>query len=40
MPFYGLKGEHPIHILRAASFTGFGETDASVTTARLSSLRR
>ena len=37
--FSGLKPRHPIHILRAASFTGFGETDASVITARLSALR-
>jgi hypothetical protein len=38
--FYDLKGAHPIHILRAVRSRGFGETDASVATARLSSLRR
>jgi hypothetical protein len=38
--FSGLKPRDAIHILRAASFTEFGETDASVTSARLSAVRR
>ena len=38
--FSGLKPGDPIHILRAASFTRSGETDASVITARLSAVRR
>jgi hypothetical protein len=39
MRFSGLKAANPIHILRAASFTGFGGSDASVTTTRLPAVR-
>lgn len=37
--FSGLKAVDPIHILRAALSTGFGGTNASVTTTRLSAIR-
>src|SRR5690242_14438075 len=38
--FIGLMWDYPLHILRAASFTEFGKTDASATAAGLSPFRR